>query len=100
MRERTNYYTPSLANSDNGIWCAYKEVCEDPRNRIWLGRVNEEGISPVDGAAPEAERMKLYLDGVLAVTQSHPDTGVAQGGAPLWVWRTGCQSWLLVEWTH
>ena len=66
------------------------------------GRINYDGVTKLrsdalqentwyhiafvfDGVAPEAERMKLYLDGILVVTQSHPDTKVAQGGAPLWV---------------
>ncbi|MFC1714207.1 LamG domain-containing protein [Candidatus Poribacteria bacterium] len=38
-----------------------------------------------NGGAPEDERQKLYVDGVLEAENSHPDESVGKSGQPLWI---------------
>ena len=38
-----------------------------------------------DGAAKEAERQKMYIDGNLETTKSHPDEEILEGGSSLYI---------------
>lgn len=50
-----------------------------------------------DGAAPEAERGKMYVNGTLEGTFSHPHSAVGDSDAPLWIGTLNsgyAQTWL------
>ena len=50
-----------------------------------------------NGAAPEAERGKMYVNGALEGTFSHPDSAVGDSDAPVWIGTLNsgyAQNWL------
>ena len=86
----------SYQNSDSYNLFLWNEV------KIW-GRVNANADNAVtsqtvvqdgnwyhvayvfDGSVVEAERQKLYINGVLEMTASHPDTAVNEEEGPVWI---------------
>lgn len=86
----------SFQSSDSYNLFVWNEV------KIW-GRVNANADNAVssqtivedgnwyhiayvfDGSAAEAERQKLYINGVLEITNPHPDTAVNEEEGPVWI---------------